>query len=197
MATAAKAFDQELFCKLILLMDSPNEFERQRATGRALQMCADRSVRFCDMAADAFGQGHKRVAELEAQLEDARRGGDELADELRRCRATIAECRKAERTRHRYCRPCETKRRAIGALTGLMILAGWSYRYDPRDVTPRWTGYGVMLAALPLVLLLIRWRAICFKRKHHWVTWRDNDVFRAAAAAWNSFLGKFVIEMED
>jgi len=194
MATAAKAFDQDLFYKLVLLMDSPNEFERQRATGRALQMCADRSVRFCDMVAHAFGQGGKRVAELEAELDEARRGGDELADELRRREEIIAELRKAERTRRRWCRPCETKRRMIAGLLGGAILAGWFYQYPPQAVTHRWTGYGLMLAAVPLVFLFLRWRVMSFKRRHHWVTWRDNDAFRAAANRWNGFLGKFVIE---
>lgn len=196
MATAAnKSFDQDLFCKLVLLMDSPNEFERQRATAQALQMCTARSVRFCDMVAHGFGKGSKRVAELEAELEETRRGGDELAEALRRREETIAEFQKAERARQRFCRACESKRRTIAYLLGLMILAFWLNYYPPRHVPATQTGLGAALSAAPLAFLFIRWRVICFKRKHHWVTWRDNDVFRTAADRWNGFLGKFVIEV--
>jgi hypothetical protein len=189
MATAAarKSFDKDRFIKLVLLMDSANEFERQRATGQALQMCGAVDLRFYDAVAECCGQGNRRVAELEAQLEDARRGGDQLAD-------VVEEYRKAERMRQRYCRPCEFKRRAIAGLMGVMILAGWFYVYPPQEVTPRWTSYGAVLAAVPVVLLVCGWTVIQFKRRNHWVTWRNNDVFRAAADKWNGFLSKFVIE---
>jgi hypothetical protein len=193
-ASAGKPFDQDLFSKLVLLMDSPNEFERQRATGRALEMCTARGFRFCDKVAQAFGQG-KQLAILQAQLEEARRGGDELADALAQKDAVIEEYRKAERTRNRVCRPCEMKRRAIGAGMGAMILAAWFTKYPPQVVTPRWSGYGVLLAVAPLAFLFCRWRVICFKRKRHWVSWRDNDVFRAVGEAWNGFLSKFVVEI--
>jgi hypothetical protein len=188
MATAAarKPFDKDRFIKLLLLMDSGNEFEQERATGQALQMCGAAGLRFLDAAAASCGQGGKRIAELEEQLENARRGGDELA-------GVVEEYQKAERTRRRFCRPCELKRRAIAGLTGVMILAGWFYAYPPQEVTPRWTGYGAMLAAVPFVFLVCRWALIQFKRKHHWVAWRNNDVFRAAADKWNGFLSKFVI----
>lgn len=192
-ATAGKAFDRDLFCKLVLLMDSPNEFERQRATTQALQMCAARSVRFCDMVAHGFGQGTKRVAELEAELEDARRGGDELADEVKRKDAVIEEYRKAGR----WCRSCENLRRVIAVLSAGAILAGWYCRFELRAWRRPEHSYGVVLALTPLVFLVCRWAVIQFKRRNHWVTWRDNDVFRAAASWWNSFLGKFVIEVEE
>jgi hypothetical protein len=196
MATTAagKPFDEDLFSKLVLLMDSANEFERHRAAERALEMCSARALRFCDKVAQTFGQG-KQLAILQAQLEEARRGGDALADALAQKDAVIEEYRKAERTRNRVCRPCEMKRRAIGAVTGAMILAGWFTKYPPQEVTPRWSSYGVLLAVAPLVFLFCRWRVICFKRKRHWVTWRDNDVFRAVADTWNGFLSKFVVEV--
>jgi hypothetical protein len=193
-APAGKQFDRDLFCKLVLLMDSPNEFERQRASAQALQLCVAARVRFFDAAAEVCGKDSKRVTALETQLEEARRGGDELADELRRKDAVIDEYRKTERSRKRYCHPCESKRRTIAGLMGLMILAAWLSWYPPRHVPVRQTGFGALLASLPLIFLFVRWRVICFKRKHHWVTWRNNDVFRAAASRWNRFLGKFVIE---
>jgi hypothetical protein len=195
MATAAtgKAFDQDLFCKLVLLMDSPNEFERQRATTQALLMCATRSVRFCDMVAHGFGQGTKRVAELEAELEDARRGGDELADELKRKDAVIKEYRKAGR----WCRSCENLRRVVAILSGGAILAGWYLRFELREWRQPGQSYGVVLALTPLVFLVCRWAVLQFRRRNHWVTWRDNDVFRAAGSWWNRFLAKFVIEIEE
>ena len=195
MATAAtgKAFDRDLFCKLVLLMDSPNEFERQRATTQALQMCAARSVRFCDMVAHGFGQGSKRVAELEAELEVARRGGDELADELRRKDAVIEVYRKAGR----WCRSCEIKRRVIAAFLGGAIIAGWYFHLELREWRRPEQSYGVVLALTPLVFLVCRRAVLQFRRRNHWVTWRDNDVFRAAGSWWNRFLGKFVIEIEE
>ncbi len=196
MATAAaeKPFNRDLFCKLVLLMDSTNEFERKRAEGKAVEMCVARSVRFCDMVAHNFGQGGKRVAELEAELENARRGGDELADELRRKDAVIKEYRKAGSTKQRWCRSCETMRRITAVTLGGAILAGWFYEYPPHQVTHRWSGYGLLLGVAPLLGLFIRWRVMAFGRKHHWVTWRDNDVFRAVAHSWNGFLRRFVIE---
>src|SRR5580658_2104902 len=190
MATAAAGtFDKDMFCKLVLLMDSPNEFERKRAQDRAVQMCMEQSVRFCDMVAHSFGQGGKRVAELETQLENARRGGDELADELRRKDAVIEEYRKAGR----FCRSCETKRRIIAGLSGGAILAGWYFRFELREWRRPEQSYGIVLALTPLVVLVCRWAVIQFKRRNHWVTWRDNDVFRAAANAWNEFVRRFVI----
>jgi hypothetical protein len=190
MATAAAGiFDKDLFCKLVLLMDSQNEFERKRAQDRAVQMCMERNIRFCDVVAQNFGQGGKRVAELEAQLESARRGGDELADELRRKDAVIEEYRKAGR----WCRSCETMRRVIAGLVGGAILAGWYFRFELREWRQPKQSYGVVLALTPLVLLVFRWAVLQFKRRNHWVTWRNNDVFRAAANAWNEFLRRFVI----
>ena len=82
----------------------------------------------------------------------------------------------------------------IAGLVGVMILVGWFYSYSPQAVTRRWTDYGAMLAAVPVMFLVCRWAVIQFKRKHNWVTWRDNDVFRAAADQWNGFLNKFVIQ---
>lgn len=196
-ATTSRTFDRERFYKCVLLMDSSNEFERQRASAQALQICMTAGIRFFDAAADVCGKGGKRVAELEEQLEGARRDGDELADELRRKDAVIEEYRKAERGRQRACRSCESKRRVIALLSGGAILAGWFYEYPAQKVTYTWTGYGLLLASAPVVFLVCRWAVIQFKRRNHWVTWRDNDVFRAVASRWNGFLGKFVIEVEE
>src|SRR5580658_5098924 len=117
MATAAgKPFDRELFCKLVRLMDSANEFERQRAASQAVQMCMGRSLRFCDMVAESFGPSGKRLGEVEAALQEAERCGDELACELRRKEDVI-----------------ETMRRVVAVLVGGAILAGWYYRFVLRD----------------------------------------------------------------
>ncbi len=107
----------------------------------------------------------------------------------------IEELRKAERARFRWCRRCETKRRIIAVLVGGDILAGWFYQFPPQKVAHEWTGYGVSLAAVPVVFLVCRWAVIQFKRRNNWVTWRDNDVFRAAAECWNGFLERFEIEV--
>lgn len=186
MATAAagKPFDRDLFSKLVLLMDSPNEFERQRAAAQAVQMCMAGGVRFCDMAAEAFGSGRERLAELEAALKKAESCGDKLARELEKYRA-----------RSRWCRSCEIMRRVVAGVIGGAILAGWFYEYPPQHVTHRWSGYGLMLAAVPLLWLFLRWRVMCFKRRTRWLSWTNNDWFRAVANAWNGFLERFVIEV--
>jgi hypothetical protein len=185
MATAAEnPFDRYLFCKLVRLIDSPNEFERNRATGQAVQMCAARGIRFCDMAAEVFGSGRERIAELAAELKKAETIGDKLARELEKYRA-----------RSRWCRSCEIMRRVVAVVVGGATLAGWFYKYPPQHVTHRWSGYGLMLAAAPLLCLFIRWRVMCFKRRTNWRSWRDNDVFRAVANAWNGFLERFEIEV--
>lgn len=181
---AGKPFNRELFCKLVLLMDSPNEFERKRAEGQAVEMCIARGVRFCDMAAEVFGSAGKRVAELEAALKKAESCGDKLARELDQYRA-----------RSRWCRSCEIMRRVVAVVIGGAILAGWFYKFPPQQVTHRWSGYGLMLAAAPLLCLFLRWRVMRFKQRTHWLSWTNNDVFRAVASAWNRFLERFLIEV--
>ena len=180
MATAAagKPFDRDLFCKLVRLMDSANEFERNRATGQAVQMCAARSLRFCDMVAESFGPSGKRLGEVEAALKEAERCGDELACELRRKDDAL-----------------ETLRRVVAVLVGGAILAGWYYRFVLREWNQPEQSYGVVLALVPFVFLVCRWAVIKFKRRNRWVTWRNNDVFRAVARVWNRFLKRFFIEV--
>jgi len=106
-------------------------------------------------------------------LEQARRGGDELADELQRKDEVI-----------------ETMRRIIAGLLGGAILAGWFYKFPPQEVTHRWSGYGLLLASVPFVFLVCRWSVIQFKRRNRWVTWRDNEVSRALARRWNRIVRK-------
>jgi len=185
MATAASGdfFDRDLFCKLVRLMDSPNEFERNRATGQAVQMCAARGMRFCDAVAEVFGSGREQIAELEAALKRAESCGEKLAGELDKYRA-----------RRRWCRSCEILRRVVAVVIGGAILAGWFFWFPPQKVAPKQTGYGALLAAAPLLLLFIRWRVMCFKRRINYLSLRDNDVFRAVARAWNRFLERFFIE---
>ena len=158
--SAGKPFDRDLFCKLVLLMDSPNEFERNRATDKAVQMCTARGLRFCDMAGQAFGQGGKRVAELEAQLEQARRGGDELADELRRCEASIAERDEALAQLREAagngcaCRGCERKELVILALVIVSAVTAFFCAFPPMAVPFHWTAYTVGLLVCVLMAVL-------------------------------------------
>jgi hypothetical protein len=185
MATAAagRPFDRDLFCKLVRLMDSANEFERNRATGQAVQMCAARGLRFCDMAADVFGSGRERIAELETALKKAERCGETLARELEKYRAC-----------ERWCHSCEIMRRVVAVVIGGAILGGWFHWFPPQKVAPKQTGYGALFAAAPVVFLVCRWAVIQFKRRNHWYSFRDNDVFRAVARAWNRSLERFFIE---
>ncbi len=128
---------------------------------------------------EAFGQNSKRLAELETQLEQARRGDDELA-----------ETQRVEERRYR-----NLWRMIIAPeLVGGAILAAWFYKFPPQKVTHEWTGYGLLLASAPFVFLLCRW-VLRFKRRNHWRTWRDNDVFHAVAQWWEPDLRKFLIQV--
>jgi hypothetical protein len=182
-AGAGKPFDRELFCKFVRLMDSTNEHERVRATGLAVDMCQARGVRFCDMLAEVFGSGRERIAELEAALKKAESCGDKLARELEKYRAY-----------EHWCHSCETLRRVVAVVIGGAILAGWYFRFEPREWRQPQQSYGALLALAPFVFLVCRWAVIQFKRRNRWRSWRDNDVFRAVARAWNRFLERFFIE---
>jgi hypothetical protein len=182
---AVKQLDCVLFWKLIWLMDSPNDNERQRAMEQAARLCRAAGLRFGDALQQTFEQnGNGRVAELEAALKKAESCGDKLARELEKYRA-----------RSRWCGSCEIMRRVVAVVIGGAILAGWFYAYPPQQVTHRWSGYGLMLAAVPLLCLFLRWRVMCFKRRTNWLSWTNNDVFRAVANAWNGFLERFLIEV--
>ena len=49
---------------------------------KAVLLCAKCGLRFSEAIALAFGQDCERVAKLEAENAELRRGGDELADAL-------------------------------------------------------------------------------------------------------------------
>jgi hypothetical protein len=174
-----KQLDSVLLWKLVWLMDSPNDHERQRAADQAAQLCRGVGLRFGDALQQSFGgSGTRREAELERQLDDARRGGDELAGELRRQENLI-----------------EMMRLIIAGLVGGVILAAWLYKFPPQEVTHRWSGYGLLLASVPFVFLAVRRAVLRFKRRNRWVTWRDNDVFRFLARWWNRIVRKFLIQV--
>jgi hypothetical protein len=182
---AAKQFDAVLFWKFIWLMDSLNDNERQRATEQAVRLCRAAGLRFGDAMEQTYEEKSKRrVVELEAEIEDARRCGDRLAQALEKYRA-----------RERWCRSCEIMRRVVAVVIGGAILTGWYFRFELRQWRQPQQSYGALFALAPFVFLVCRWAVMQFKRRNHWYSFRDNDVFRAVANAWNRFLERFEIEV--
>jgi hypothetical protein len=75
-------FDVPTYKKFEALFDSPNPGESETAFRKTLLMFAKCGVRFSDAMAVVHGQDDERIAKLEAENAELRRGGDELADAL-------------------------------------------------------------------------------------------------------------------
>ena len=223
--------DIDTFKKLVARFDSSFPAEAETSFRKAISMCAQAQMRFCDAAAEAYGQTgntgqlQAEIADLRQKLDLREKQGAALADARDQLEREFAAFRtkaeqaeqnhQAEATRLRrelyrmqmasgqvgiYCQACETKRRMLAVTaTGLI---GWAW-FNHRDWFARiglhdngeWHGlHGVMLAAIPLLVILGRWRWLKFKRKTSWVSWRDNDVYRLIAAQWNGFLQRLVMK---
>jgi hypothetical protein len=99
-----------------------------------------------------------------------------------------------------YCRGCEVKRRALALIATSLL--GWVWFGHPEwfvrlglHDTGAWQKvHGLFLAAAPLLVILVHWRWMKFKRKNSWVSWRDNDVYRLLADRWNQFLQRLVMK---
>lgn len=218
-------FDIDVFKKLVARFDSNYAGEAETAFRKAVTLCAQAQIRFCDAAAEAYGQSGN-TAQLQAEIDDLRRRleqrekqGAAIADardvlereftayrtkaeqvdrkaqaETAQLRREIVKLQMASGQAGLYCRACEWKRRALAVVATLMI--GWAWfahriwfaRLGLKD-SGEWHGlHGVLLAAVPLLLIVVHWRWLKFKRKHSWLSWRDNDVYRLIAERWNEFL---------
>jgi hypothetical protein len=99
-----------------------------------------------------------------------------------------------------HCHACEMKRRLLAlAAAGLIawlwfVHRVWFARFGWQDDGEPHTVEGLLLAAIPLVLVFCHWRWLKFKRRNSWVSWRDNDVYRLIAARWNGFLQRIAMK---
>jgi hypothetical protein len=195
------AHDAEMLRKLIALFDSPSAGEAGAAFRTAVQFCAKRGLRFGDSLAEISG-----LAEIQELLEQRETQGGQLADaldELRREFAAYrqnAETKIAQLTRNPgrqsaapnpggiFCRGCEWKRRILALAAAWPIAVLWFLVIERSDAEVWQHLLGVILAASPLVGVLLRWRWLLFRRKYSWVSRKDNDIYRAIAARWNGFL---------
>lgn len=195
------AHDAEMLRKLIALFDSPSTGEAGAAFRTAVQFCAKRGLRFGDALAEISG-----LAELQEHLEQRETQGGQLADALDELRREFASYRQnaettiAQLTRNAgrqsaapssggvFCRGCEWKRRIFAVLAAWPIAGLWFSHFEWGDSDPGQNFFGIVLAASPLLGVLLRWRWLHFKQKYSWVSRKDNDIYRAIAARWNGFL---------
>jgi len=215
---ARVGFDAETFKKLVARFDSNHSGEAETAFRKAMLMCVQAQMRFCDAATEANGQS-AREAELETELAAVR----ELLDQRERQGAALADARdrleqefgayrrQAERelarlqrtagqNRGQYCLKCEWKRVALAIIAGWPLAKLW---FSHKVSLPAfgfagahaWKNnlLGVLLVALPLLVVVCRWGWLAFKRRHAWVSWRDNDIYRHIAAQWNAFLQRLIL----
>jgi DNA-binding XRE family transcriptional regulator len=95
--TATEDFDLETFRNLVGKFDSNQAGGGDAAFRKAVILCTKYGLGFSEAAAMAFGQGDGNAAELEAEnaelraeVEQRKQGGDELADALGHAKQTIA-----------------------------------------------------------------------------------------------------------
>ncbi len=200
------AHDEETLKKLVALLDSPHAGEAETAFRKAAQLCAKGGLRFYEGVCLCSG-----VVELHERLEQREAQGEQLADALDDLRREFAAYRQTAETkiaqmsrnagRHSavpnggglFCRGCEWKRRIL-ALIAAWPIAGLWFSHLAWGESEAWQNlFGVILSASPLLGVLVRWRWLLFSRKYAWVSWRDNDIYRAIAARWNAFLERLAM----
>jgi len=200
------AHDAEMLRKLIALFDSTSAGEAGAAFRTAMQFCAKRGLRFGDALGEISG-----LEELQERLEQRETQGGQLADALDELRREFAAYRRnaettiAQLTRNAgrqsaapnpggiFCRGCEWKRRILAVLAGWPIAGLWFSHFDWGDGLPGLNLLGILLAASPLLAVLLRWRWLFFKRKYSWVSRKDNDIYRAVATRWNAILERLAM----
>jgi len=206
--TGFDAQDAELFRKFVALFDSNRVGEVDTAFRKALLLCAERGLRFCDAFAESFG-----LAEMQERLEQRERHAEQLADalddlrekfeayrqnaeaQIQKLRGQPAKQRQpaAPSTGGPMCRGCEWKRRILAVIAAWAIARVWFSHLQWSRAEPWQNAVGVALSASLLLGVLLRWGYLLFKRKYSWVTWRDNDIYRAIAERWNGFLERLVM----
>jgi hypothetical protein len=208
-------FDAETFRKLVARFDSNHAGEAETAFRKAMAMCGQSDLRFCDAASEAYGRG----SDLEGELAEARellgqreRQGAALADARDRLEQEFSAYRRqAERELARlrqagrpapgnYCRACEWKRAALAVAAGFPIAKLWfshsplpAFEFASGDAWQK-NAIGGALVASPLLGVLVRWWWLAFKRKYSWVSRRDNDIYRRMKARWNALLQRLALK---
>jgi hypothetical protein len=211
-------FDLETFKKLVARFDSNHAAEAETAFRKAMTMCVQAHLRFCDAVSQAYAQGN-REAELESELAAVRehldqreREGAALADARdrleqefvayrQRAEQEFARLRQAAgRGIGQFCRGCERKRALLALIAAWPIAKLWfshgvalSALGFPKLGPWKSNLLGVFLVGTPLLAVLCRWRWLTFKRRYAWVSWRDNDIYRNIAAQWNAFLERLTL----
>jgi hypothetical protein len=210
-------FDAATFKKLVARFDSNHVGEAETAFRKAMLMCVQVQMRFCDAATQAYGLSD-RAAELETELAAVRdlldqreKQGAELADARdrlekefsayrRQAEQELARLKRAAQNVGQFCRACEWKRAALAVIAGWPIAKLWFSQHASVSALglvnlEPWKRnlLGIVLVAGPLLVVVARWRWLIFKRKHAWVSWRNNDIYRRIAAQWNAILQRLIL----
>src|ERR1035437_8241024 len=90
-------FDVETFRNVVALFDSNNAGEAGNSFRKAVLVCAKNGLSFVDAVAEAYGQQGESASELEAEnaelraeVERLKQGGDQLADALESAQEKLA-----------------------------------------------------------------------------------------------------------
>jgi hypothetical protein len=129
---------------------------------------------------------NEAVAALEEKLREAEQDGAEIAlraqqteqqlsDEIARLMKEVADRDPL------YCRRCERKRRILAVIAYFPIAVAWVGYWLLRKEQGI-AALGGVPAYIPLVVVVLRWNWLLFKRRNAWVSIRDNNVYRKAQA---------------
>jgi hypothetical protein len=219
--SGAKPFNGRLFAKCIGLLDSPEDTEAAAALYRMRAMLQTSGLTFyeavetrdyktaiwetfdepeCLREYFAGNQGSGEADRLREEVARLERDGARLARAFNQAKETIEKLQQqlagqqgGFQNAGKFCRGCEWKRRILALIAAWPIAAFWFSHYPWSDAENWQRWFGVLLAAAPLLIVLARWRLLLFKRKYSWVTWRDNDIYRAVAEKWNGFLARLAM----
>ena len=188
--------DLRVVAKLFALLDSPQEGEATAAVSRLRAMLrkwdmplyeAVETHAFKTAIWEAMGhpeclRDYFEAARIRAAYARLEAESDELA-------AAVMNLREDKK----LCRPCEKKRRLIAVGFGAVLIRIWCWEFPPAAVGVKMTAYGILLALVPLLVVVCRWRIVNFKRDLEWVSVTDNKLYRTIAARWNRFLGRLAL----
>ena len=203
-------FEPDPYEQLFLLLDAAQETQAGSAFRTLRAALKQNGLTVADYLKMKHGGGED-VAVLKAELAKERgrademdRAGVQLDADLTQALGIIEGLRRENVTlrqsvKNDPCWPCQVKARWIAVFLSLPLLWLLEFRLMPFDPTdaPFWNVWRfctvLLLGLSPLLVVVWAWKVEQFKRKHHWKSRTDNDVWRAAAQKWNQFLGRFAM----
>jgi hypothetical protein len=188
--------DLRVLAKLVVLLDSPQEGDATAAILRIRAFLRKSGAKFYEaVETRAFktaiweAMGHPECLREYFEAAQLRERCAKLEAEC----DVIAEALSKFRKAGKLCLGCEKKRRQMALACGGVVISAWCSAYPPHNFGVKTTFHGILLALLPILGVLCRWRLVNFKRDLEWVSLTDNKLYRLFAAKWNRLLGRLVL----